>query len=50
MICFDKPSDKSELKFEIIAVVTNEKLSPNSEVRDLPKTDAESRTTITVKG
>lgn len=49
-ICFDKPSDKSELKFEIIAVVTHEKLSPNSEVRDLPKTDAESRTTITVKG
>jgi hypothetical protein len=49
-ICFDKPSDKSELKFEIIAIVTSEKMSPNSEVKDLPKTDAESRTTITVKG
>lgn len=49
-VCFDKPSDKSELKFEIIAVVTSEKLSANSEVKDLPKTDAESRTTITVKG
>ncbi len=49
-ICFDKPSDKSELKFEIIAVVTNEKLSPNSELKDLPKSDAESRITITVKG
>ncbi len=49
-ICFDKPSDKSELTFEIIAIVTNEKLSPNTEIKDLPKTDAESRTTITVKG
>jgi hypothetical protein len=49
-ICFDKPSDKSELKFEIIAVVTSEKLSPNTELKDLPKTDAESRSTITVKG
>lgn len=49
-ICFDKPSDKSELKFEIIAVVTSEKLSPNAELKDLPKIDAESRSTITVKG
>lgn len=49
-VCFDKPSDKSELKFEITAVITSEKLVPNSEVKDLPNTDAQTSTTLTVKG
>ena len=49
-VCFDKPSDKSELKFEITAVITSQKLVPNSEVKDLPNNDAQTSTTITVKG
>ena len=49
-VCFDKPSGKSELKFEITAVITSEKLVPNSEIKDLPNTDAQTSTTITVKG
>jgi hypothetical protein len=49
-VCFDKPSGKSELKFEITAVITSEKLAPNSEVKDLPNADAQTSTTVTVKG
>jgi len=49
-VCFDKPSDKSELKFEITALITSEKLAPSSDVKDLPNTDAQTSTTVTVKG